>query len=672
MTSLKNCLIGWPRGPKSFGRPDCVEVRSDLRPPPWGLLLIGAAWWLFSHPYWGIWHDARVYTLMAVRWLTPEAFARDPWFMFGSQDAFTLFSPLYGSTIAWLGVETAAKAWSFGLGMLFVTASWVFSRAVTRSYYALLFVALVGVPWVYCANSYDVIGEMRVSESFVTSRHLAVSLSLFGAAAVMRGRCLAAAAWFVAGLAIHPLVTVWPLLAACGVKTRLSARRLSLLALAGAALAIGLAWLAAPGFRHLAGDWAEYVRHTAKIVFPGEGGQHRLEFAAMCYVILGCGFRWGTPRLRRWYLCSLLIAASAYAVFWFCSVLAPAVIVMQIQAWRANWLALILAAVATLDLSVRGAKLSLARRLLTIAAWAAGLAGGWGAVALLGAVAILPVPVLRFANGLAKRRDKAIVVRGVWVILIVVIGVWLALAWADVQMLVPALPPQYRTDAYADTALLTAFAISGGGGVLPLLVGCWLGRWGRGASLVVGIALLPLAVWSWDQAREPRMLDSFGRAGGEPRALFGGLVKPGATVYWQGRPEYVWYLLGTASYASSVQAIGIVFSEPMTMELARRLQRIALADLDASEAVGAGREALVTHFLARGNAGFEPRNLHAYERTTLTEGGLRQLCDDPQLDFVVHDQVFPNLVRATETQTRSRNTIVWNLYRCADLRARTT
>lgn len=660
---------------KKSGNAACAAVHDAPGGFEWGWLLIGAAWWLASHPYWGIWHDARVYTLMAVRWLTPEAFARDPWFMFGSQDAFTLFSPLYGSTVAWLGVEPAAKAWAFGLGMAFVLASWVISRAVSRSHYVFLFFTLVAVPWVYCANSYDVIGEMRISESFVTSRHLAVSLSLLGVAAVMGGRWFVAAAWFAGGLAIHPLIAIWPLLVACGVKLRLPAKWLALLAAVGVLLVLGMAWFALPGFHHLAGDWADYVRHTAKIVYPGEGGTHRIEFAATCYALLACGFRWGTPRLRRWYFCTLLVAAGAYAVYWFCSVLAPSVIVMQVQPWRANWLALLFAAVAALDLTVRGARLSSARRLLTLSAWTAGLAAGWVVVALLGALAMLPGQFLRLAGRLARGPHRVAIFRGLAVVLALIFCLWLASAWADVEMLVPALPSQYR-GAYAQTALLSAILFSGVGGVLPLLAAACIRGRGHRASLLVGLALFPLAIWTWDQPREPRLQDSFRRSGGEPRSLFSGLVTQGATVYWQGRPEYVWFLLGTASYASSVQAIGIVFSEPMTFELARRLQRIALADLDAAEAVGTGREALVQHFLARGLSGFEPRNLHAYERTTMTEAGLRLLCKDPQLDFVIHDRAFPPLVRATEIQSGPRNSTVWNLYRCADLRsdfrARTT
>ena len=82
------------------------------------LLLVGMALWLASHPYLGIWHDARVYTIMALHWLDPVPFARDPWFMFGSQSDLSLFAPLYGSVVGWLGVEAGAR-WTSALGGAF-------------------------------------------------------------------------------------------------------------------------------------------------------------------------------------------------------------------------------------------------------------------------------------------------------------------------------------------------------------------------------------------------------------------------------------------------------------------------------------------------------------------------------------------------------------------------
>lgn len=640
----------------------------DGRQVQWALLMLGAALWLISHPYWGIWHDARVYTLMALRWLSPQAYLRDPWFMFGSQDDFTLFSPLYGSSIAWLGVESAAKAWTLGLGMLFVAASYTFSRAVNRSHYPILFLLMVGVPWVYCVNSYSVFHEMRVSESFVTSRHFAVSLSLLGVAAAINGRLFRSAIWFLAGLAIHPLIAIWPILAVITVRLRVPPRSLLILAGFGVGASFCLAWLEVGGFRHLSGEWSEYVRKTAIIVFPYSDSRHRLEFAAMVYALLACGFRWGSPLLRRWYFSVLVVAVSAYAVFWFCSLFAPSVIVMQIQPWRANWLALIFALVAALDLSVRGASLSLPRRVLTIGGWAAGLAGGWAAVFFLIGWAMLPTQVLRWSRPLIRNRHRKSILQGAWLVFCLTLLFWIASTWQDVQMLVNAMPPRQFPDAEAVTNLLWALALSGVAGLISAVAGFVLSRAGSRIVPLISVFALLAAFLVWDQAKASRFHDANGVMHTRDYPLFSGVVKPGDTVYWQSRPESVWYLLGTASYASSTQAIGIVFSEKMTLELARRLQRVALADVGAGMVTDgqAGPDFALKHLRLQGKS--ELHNLHSYEATTMTGAGLRFLCADPELDFVVHDQNLRGYVLATETEFLEKKRVVWNLYSCRDIR----
>ena len=47
------------------------------------LVLSAMALWLFTHPYTGFdFHDTRIYTILALHWLAPDAYARDPFFMF--------------------------------------------------------------------------------------------------------------------------------------------------------------------------------------------------------------------------------------------------------------------------------------------------------------------------------------------------------------------------------------------------------------------------------------------------------------------------------------------------------------------------------------------------------------------------------------------------------------
>src|SRR5450432_3323752 len=74
------------------------------------LLLLCVLTWVLSHPYRGLIHDAGLYTLQAMSHLHPGTLSADAFLRFGSQDAFTIFSPLYAWFIQAFGVEPAAAA----------------------------------------------------------------------------------------------------------------------------------------------------------------------------------------------------------------------------------------------------------------------------------------------------------------------------------------------------------------------------------------------------------------------------------------------------------------------------------------------------------------------------------------------------------------------------------
>src|SRR5208283_3599297 len=89
-----------------------VESQSDTetlsKPGMAVLALLGVATWALSHAYAGIFHDAGLYTLQALARLRPGSLSSDVFLKFGSQDRFTLFSPIYAASAQWLGVEPAA------------------------------------------------------------------------------------------------------------------------------------------------------------------------------------------------------------------------------------------------------------------------------------------------------------------------------------------------------------------------------------------------------------------------------------------------------------------------------------------------------------------------------------------------------------------------------------
>ncbi len=57
-----------------------------------GLLCVGI--WCLSHGYQGLFHDAGLYALQALAHRYPDFLSRDVFLRFGSQDRFTVFSPL--------------------------------------------------------------------------------------------------------------------------------------------------------------------------------------------------------------------------------------------------------------------------------------------------------------------------------------------------------------------------------------------------------------------------------------------------------------------------------------------------------------------------------------------------------------------------------------------------
>ncbi|MCF8184885.1 MAG: hypothetical protein K9J43_07900 [Polynucleobacter sp.] len=71
---------------------------------------LGFIVWLINHAYVGLdIHDAKLYAVLAAHWLEPTAYARDPFFLYGSQDAFSIFSPVYGTLVRWFGLGIAAQ-----------------------------------------------------------------------------------------------------------------------------------------------------------------------------------------------------------------------------------------------------------------------------------------------------------------------------------------------------------------------------------------------------------------------------------------------------------------------------------------------------------------------------------------------------------------------------------
>jgi len=594
-----------------------------LHPPGFGTVLplaaaffVAALMWTITTPYVGIVHDAIIYALLAARFLDPAAYGRELFLAYGSQDAFTLFSPLYGSLVGALGLDAAARLTVAAGGLLWVGGCLALARAMFDRIWliALALMVCAGLKWSYSPN----FATFAYNENFATARSIGLPLGVFAMAALVAGR----QRWFwslaFVATAIHPLHGIWlPLLA---LAQRLAPRWLALLlALGVLALVVGAAASLGP-LQAMVPEWAATVRASSIDVFAGGWDRLRLGDILLTIGVLWLGGRLGSTALRELYLRLAWITAWAMLVFVLCSEYYPVRLVMQLQPWRVLWLSQLLAALAVCDLLgvavARGRPQATLALLLLAAAWSSSslrLALPFVLVALHASPVfervVEPVLVLLRRPGFAFALVGALAA-------ILLPGYWRSLGIAGHAVTASFWPDQLE---------LRGFVLAGGEGLALLLLAVAL-HW-RAAAWAVLLLALPAFVWEasrWDHRPTPlKSLEAMYLPVGGARPWPGLPIGRNEIVAWHPFGVEVWTVLGNPVYAISRQATGIVFSEARTDEIRRRLIRqdnaVRMFDPAASAAPAAR----------------DPRDLNAYGRGALSAAGAAFLCQDPILDWVI-------------------------------------
>lgn len=591
------------------------------------VFITGFLIWLLNHPYQGVWHDARIYGLLAAHWLNPQAYAGDLFFSFGSQGTLSLFTPAYGKLVGWLGLDRAAWWVTLVGGLLWVGACLGLARTMLGSGFAARFAVFLGAVAVV---SYSPNRDIFVlGENFATARSFAIPLGLASVAALAARRRCWSLGLGLAAAALHPLHGIWSLalwLLAC--MRAPCALGLTLLPVAVVAL-LGAINPDLPHLRSMTGEWLEFAREAAPDIVFKAPPQTRLPHYAAVLVILWLGARMGGVAWRGLYLRLLLLGVGGLGLALLASYAFPLEIVVQGQPWRVMALLIPLAAVALLDLARRAWQSSAAGRLLV--GFVAVLAS-MGPHGLMGAV---------FGMGMASLMPMAWIVRiEAWV------GHWWRWLGGALALFALSVVPN----------VLAGWEISGGNLLNPWWTGAellhglvagtsWhlaavlalvLGWPGGDASAATGrkrlaapAAILGLAVaglataatlHAWDRRTEHYRAEQACYLDAScPPHPFRQWIAPGSTVFWPQRELTVWFEIGTASYFGLIQATGRLFSSGKFYEWQRRQAWVA--------------------------AGTDPRHL----------------CADPLLDWVVLPHPVPGLSpRATWRYA--------HLHGCADLR----
>lgn len=531
--------------------------------------------WLLNSPYQGIWHDARVYGLLAAHWLYPDALAGDLFFRFGSQGSFSLFTPIYGELVRALGLDAAARFVVLSGGVLWVAALFALARAVLGDTLAGRFAVLFGVTLTvsYSPNA----SVFVINENFATARSWAMPAGVLAVALLADGRSWAALSAAMLSCLLHPLLGIWPL--ALIVLTRMPMRWVALLMMlpALASVVMGMANPDVPHWRLMHGEWLEYLRGTSDILFkPLPDTRLPVYFTVLAALLAGA--RAGSEKLQPLYARLLALACGGLALALLSAYWLPFEIAVQGQPWRVFWLAIPVAGIALLDVT---------QRALLVSDIVPLLIGGALALVTLDGELLQPIVWLMCGASLApKHHLETLAARiGAWrrTVWVTMIALWL-LALPGISAELEIAGARFVTPWWPDALLLHGL-VAGGLWPLPLLLAWLLGRRslfsgvGTGMATVIAVTgLVAMVLGKWDvrpeslRRMEGRYLNS--RQSPHPFAAY---IHSGDTVAWAEREMTVWLDLHTSSYWGSTQGIGVVFSQEKFTEWRRRAALVAKA-----------------------------------------------------------------------------------------------
>lgn len=637
--------------PNSTAQTSTLSENGRSSEPKALIFLLLLAFWFFSHPYQGLWEDGIFYAVQALAHLSPEAYRNDLFFLYGSQDSFTLFSPLYAAFIRLLGLDGAMLTLLLLGHTLWIGAAMLLAGRMLRGFPFWLGLALiVAMPRTYSAI------PLEYAEPYLTPRLIAEGLTLLSIALLLRGKRLASLAALAAAFTMHPLMA---LAGAAFVGLYLGRDKpkvaLGIGALASAVMLL-LAWSGVSPFGRLFAtmdtEWMQLAVARAPLVFWDEWRHEEryeewINSSLLAFSLLAAAGSAANGAARRAFLLPLGIGAAGLLLFWLGTSLFHNVLLIQLQTWRWLWLTQLFSYLAAAWLAGKFWQRGWASRLLLL-----GFLTAWLTLATIGG----PLSVL--VCGLFiwhTRRGKPIVISEGLATLLYLLPVlaaawWLANLWLEATSLALMKTLGRATVEFGFLWLLVF--LRAGGSVIAVLIFLAVWRYGADrrkpvhlatAGCVVFLLMLSLVFWN---RQDPRQHYYAQQALRDPIPSFSRAIPVGAVVYWEDDVQMAWFGLGRASYSSLAQTVGLIFNRQTAIEGKRRVNH--LAALGVNDGI----------FTASGDRGTLPEKTFA---------GLVHVCHDPALDYVILSKDFGKGV--IEQHFEKMTGKYFYLYDCSQLRS---
>lgn len=621
---------------------------------PWTLGLLALALWVLQHPFYGIAHDSVLYTLFALVRLHPATVGWDVVVRHGSQDRFTVFSPIYTAAIRLLGLEHAAAVLLLLSMAALLTCAWVLARRfMSRLDATLGLLLLVTLP-----SDYGARGVFHYLEDFLTPRMPAEALVLGALIAALRQRYWIAGGCVVAAMLLHPIMGATG--AAFLILTWVIPLRPKV-TLPAAAVGVGLVLVMvvaiAPLGRLSDPDWMGAMVAENDYLFVTLWSSVDWSRAAVPLALLAIGSRAGaTPLLRRMCAGALGMAACGLAITLLFVDWLHVWLFISLQAWRWLWLAdllgLILAPAIIQDCWRRGHSGQAALVILAVAWVFRGLTADYLAIGIAVAIAVAPV-------GQGAGRHWRLLFLGACALLAMSISITLIdrLTYISLDYL------------KQDTLLQEVRAVCGDG-VLPVALSILLWIVLRRPTWSTQSALLPLAptlvaaalcIWVIPYGWKSYAQVYYTPARASLFEAWRARIPAHAEVLWPDSSIAPWYLLERPSYWSPQQVAGGLFSREQALVMERRTAdiRAALKNSNLMPDVGESKELKMERRLPL------PGNVSHIDLKALNA-----LCVDPDLQYVVSQVPLTHTSFPRITLDPSRSNGTFYLFQCADLRSR--
>jgi hypothetical protein len=547
--------------------------------------------WLSTRAYVGIMHDTPYYALLALARLAPDSLGTDVFLAHGSQDQFSLFSPLLAAVIGRFGLEPALLSLTLAFNLAALLAASALAAALLPSPQRWLAVGLfVAVPSLYGASS-----VFSYLEPFLTARILAEACVLAGIAAVLRGRRWTAGGMLALGLAAHPIIALPGVLFVALLIAGTATRQAMLFAAgaAGLAAACAVAVVAPIGpLGRLDGDWFDLMHTRSPLLFLSEWGFSDWQRNLVPVCTLGAGLAVLAPDtvVARSARAALALAAGAALVAWVGTALLPITIVVQGQPWRWFWITKAIAVLLLAPVFYRLWTIGGAQR-----AGAALLLAGWiGHEDALGLPAAMLGLLIVVLAGPARRGGRG-------------------LEWAG-WALAAGLGALVVQGSYILWFAAVAAAV---------LAAWWLALaapWGRAAPLLAAMLALGGVAPAMQAAADRLARRPYVESARQSFAAWRAVIPPSASVLYPNDAPLLWFALGRPSYLSPTQTVSITFSERAALEMRRRATAI-----DSDYPIATSLTWMAT----------DPGPLD------LTPEALARLCAVRGLDFVVGHEPLP-------------------------------